>query len=103
MDLPKSIEVYEDECAAVLSWLSETEWLRQDEFDRRSREWTLQRLSEPVKLHRWTGETILPPMNGDLNVAILQEMCRAGLVVPRGRVDGKVEYRLAPSKQEAAT
>lgn len=93
MDFPKSVEVYKDECAAVRSWLSPDVWLNQHEFDRRSREF--HRAGRPRRtLVHFTDDTILPPLfGGDLNIAVVQEFQRAGLVEVR-ETDSGVEYRL---------
>jgi hypothetical protein len=94
--LPKSVEVYVDECAAVLSWLSPDAWLNQHDFDRRSREF--HRAGRHRRTIRgFTGETILPPMNGDLNLAVLQQFQLAEMVETR-ETDGGVEYRLRTVK-----
>jgi hypothetical protein len=91
MKIPASVSAYVDECAAVLSWLSDDCWLGQDEFDRLSNAW---RRSIGARVHDFTPETIVPPMVGDLNLAILHEFQRAALVDARTR-DGRIEYRLA--------
>ena len=79
MNFPKSVEAYEDECAAVASWLSPDKWLDQHEFDKLSSAWRRDK-SRKVKVYGYTDETIVAPMWGDLNLAILQELQAAGLV-----------------------
>jgi hypothetical protein len=86
---PKSISAYETECEAIMSWLSQCEWLHQDEFDRRSRQLRL----KPRKIHRYTPETIVLPLYGDPNLAILQEMQRHGIVDAKEDENG-ISYRL---------
>ena len=100
MTLPKSVSAYADECEAVLSWLSADVWLDQCQFDRKSLEWKLVP-DRPSRLHHFTGDAIIPPMCGDLNLAILQEMMRAGLVQARRR-KSRIEYRLATHDKAAA-
>ena len=88
---PKTVAAYKDECEAVRSWLSTDAWLNQHDFDRKSFEW--KHSDRKATIHSYTGETIVPPMNGDLNLAILQEFMRDGMVEGRER-GGVIEYRL---------
>jgi hypothetical protein len=92
-EIPKSVSSYEDECAAVLSWLSADKWLTQHEFDRLSFAW--RRPSGPQKARAvfMTEETIVPPFGSDLNLAILHEFHAAGIVEARAN-EGVIEYRL---------
>lgn len=91
--VPKSVEVYKDECKAILSWMSADTWLDQDQFDRLSFEWRWSPRERHV--YHYTPETILPPLfGGDLNLAILQELQRSGIVEAR-EANGRIEYRLA--------
>lgn len=93
--IPKSIAAYPDECEAVLSWLSPSSWLDQDDFDSKSREWRHNPVTKR-RIHAYTGETIVLPFNGDPLIAIVQELMRHDLVEARER-DGIIEYRLQRS------
>jgi hypothetical protein len=91
--IPKSVASYEDECTSILSWLSTDKWLDQHEFDRLSFEWRWGSKSQPRKAVFLTPETIMPPLNGDFNIAILQEFQASGIVESRIN-EGIIEYRL---------
>jgi hypothetical protein len=90
MTLPETLLGYEEECAAIRSWLRSDGWLHQDEFDRLSFGWRHQ--PRPCAIRPFNLGSIVPPMNGDPLLAFLQEMIRQGLAKARERDDGKVEY-----------
>lgn len=90
--LPKSVAAYPDECEAVLSFVKDG-WIDQNEFDRRSSEWRWD-TTRKVRVHRYTGETILLPFLGDPLLAITQQLMREGVIKARRR-KGLIEYRLA--------
>lgn len=86
-EIPKSVRAYYGRCNAILSWLSKG-WISHDEFDKHSLAY------EDVEALSYEPETIVPPLFGDLNLAILQEMQRAGIVMSR-KHQNKIEYSLA--------
>jgi hypothetical protein len=94
--IPKSVEMYRDECATILSWLSADSWLHQDDFDRKSFEW--RHRPGPRQVPSFNEDTIVLPIHGDPLLAILREFQMAGTVVARER-DGEIEYRLAEEKK----
>ena len=91
---PKSVASYEDECEAIHSWLSEDKWLDQNEFDWLSFAWNHPDSPRKRRAVFITDETIAPPFQGDLNLAILQQFQNAGIVKSRTNEDGLIEYRL---------
>lgn len=88
---PPRIQAYEHACDEILGWMPD--WLSQHDFDRLSREHN----PSGRRAVYYTPETVLPPFLGDQNLALLQEMQRAGIVSARSR-KGVIYYRAVPDR-----
>lgn len=91
---PSSINAYSHVCDEILSWMND--WLSQNEFDRLSSQsdvWN-------KKIIAYDMESIVMPMYGDNNLAILQQMQLHGLV--EAKLDGRlIHYRSTQEKAGA--
>lgn len=86
MTYPPSIAVYREACDEIRSWMPD--WISQHDFDRLSDEHRPQQ----KRVVAYTGETMIMPMWGDPNLALLQEMQRARIVKAKER-DGVIYYK----------